>query len=260
VITTPDFFILPAVWLLNHDPLKKSAGMDDFDPSIDDDLLAALAASEASRGSGRTGISTHQPSAPRNQGQPQPPSQSRLPNRAGQPSPSPSSSSSRIQQPTPQRLDRPPPTSGPAGSTGAKVVQPTPQALAAPSSGSSILVSPRQKGNPVLAALRSRAWEYSDIPADYGLGATTCALFLRYVFFFGFLVALRGQFPRSVHVCGWRLKHARDIALNITGFTRSTSIRGSGTFRESTHSGSCSPWWTSRATRNVSASSPRRLS
>lgn len=39
-------------------------------------------------------------------------------------------------------------------------------------------MSPRQKGNPVLTALRSLPWEYSDIPADYGLGLTTCALFL----------------------------------------------------------------------------------
>lgn len=30
----------------------------------------------------------------------------------------------------------------------------------------------------MLASLRSVAWEYSDIPADYGLGLTTCALFL----------------------------------------------------------------------------------
>ena len=30
----------------------------------------------------------------------------------------------------------------------------------------------------MLTALRSLAWEYSDIPADYGLGLTTCALFL----------------------------------------------------------------------------------
>ncbi|OTB13251.1 hypothetical protein K445DRAFT_76499 [Daldinia sp. EC12] len=81
----------------------------------------------------------------------------------------------RVQQPTPQRLDKPPPVSN---STAPKVVQPTPQALPQRSSGSSILVSPRQKGNPVLASLRSVAWEYSDIPADYGLGLTTCALFL----------------------------------------------------------------------------------
>ena len=40
------------------------------------------------------------------------------------------------------------------------------------------MVSPRQRGNPVLTALRSLPWEYSDIPADYGLGLTTCALFL----------------------------------------------------------------------------------
>jgi DNA excision repair protein ERCC-1 len=59
-----------------------------------------------------------------------------------------------------------------------KVQQPKPQALPARSGPSSILVSPRQKGNPILNSVRAVAWEYSDIPADYVLGATTCALFL----------------------------------------------------------------------------------
>lgn len=113
--------------------------MDDDEFGADADFLEALAASEAV--------------APRVQ----------------QPAPQ------RIQQPTPQRLDRLPPTTT---STGPKVVQPTPQAIASRSTGSSILVSPRQKGNPILANMRSFAWEYSDIPADYVLGQTTCALFL----------------------------------------------------------------------------------
>lgn len=59
-----------------------------------------------------------------------------------------------------------------------KVVQPKPQALPSRSGPSSILVSPRQKGNPILNSVKATAWEYSDIPADYVLGATTCALFL----------------------------------------------------------------------------------
>jgi DNA excision repair protein ERCC-1 len=118
--------------------------MDDDDEfGADADFLAALAASAAS--------SSNTP-------------------RVQQPTPQ------RIQQPTPQRLDRPPPTN--TTSTGPKVVQPTPQAIASRSSGSSILVSPRQKGNPILTNLKSFAWEYSDIPADYILGLTTCALFL----------------------------------------------------------------------------------
>ncbi|KAG9803099.1 DNA repair protein rad10, partial [Aureobasidium melanogenum] len=45
-------------------------------------------------------------------------------------------------------------------------------------SASSILVSPRQKGNPILNSIKSLPWEYSDIPADFVLGQTTCALFL----------------------------------------------------------------------------------
>ncbi|KAH7130632.1 restriction endonuclease type II-like protein [Dendryphion nanum] len=59
-----------------------------------------------------------------------------------------------------------------------RIQQPKPQALPSRSGPSSILVSPRQKGNPILNSVRSVAWEYSDIPADYVLGATTCALFL----------------------------------------------------------------------------------
>ncbi len=74
-------------------------------------------------------------------------------------------------------------TSPPADATGAqtsvpRVQQPKPQALPSRAGPSSILVSPRQKGNPILTSVRTVAWEYSDIPADYVLGATTCALFL----------------------------------------------------------------------------------
>ncbi|KAF2018992.1 hypothetical protein BU24DRAFT_340560 [Aaosphaeria arxii CBS 175.79] len=58
------------------------------------------------------------------------------------------------------------------------VQQPKPQALPSRAGPSAILVSPRQKGNPILNNVRSTAWEYSDMPADYVLGATTCALFL----------------------------------------------------------------------------------
>ncbi|USP74255.1 uncharacterized protein yc1106_01529 [Curvularia clavata] len=69
-------------------------------------------------------------------------------------------------------------TNPPATSSAHKVQQPKPQALPSRSGPSSILVSPRQKGNPILNSVRAVAWEYSDIPADYVVGATTCALFL----------------------------------------------------------------------------------
>ena len=58
------------------------------------------------------------------------------------------------------------------------VVQPKPQALTKRTGPGSIIVSPRQKGNPVLTSIKSVPWEYGDIPADYVLGLTTCALFL----------------------------------------------------------------------------------
>ena len=59
-----------------------------------------------------------------------------------------------------------------------KVVQPKPQAIASRQGPSAILVSTRQKGNPILNHIRSLPWEYSDTPADYVLGVTTCGLFL----------------------------------------------------------------------------------
>lgn len=70
---------------------------------------------------------------------------------------------------------------GPSPSTNSgapKVQQPKPQVLPNRAAPSSILVSPRQKGNPSLNYIKSLPWEYGDIPADYVLGATTCALFL----------------------------------------------------------------------------------
>jgi DNA excision repair protein ERCC-1 len=128
--------------LATHSAISTANEMDEDDEyGADADFLAVLAASE-------TAATKQQ--------------------RVQQPTPQ------RIQQPTPQRLDRAPPT----GSTGPKVVQPTPQAIASRSTGSSILVSPRQKGNPILSLLRQFGWEFSDIPADYVLGQTTCALFL----------------------------------------------------------------------------------
>ncbi|XP_075896416.1 DNA excision repair protein ERCC-1 isoform X2 [Nelusetta ayraudi] len=45
-------------------------------------------------------------------------------------------------------------------------------------SGSSIIVSPRQRGNPILKFVRSVPWEFADVVPDYVLGQTTCALFL----------------------------------------------------------------------------------
>lgn len=44
--------------------------------------------------------------------------------------------------------------------------------------GSSIVVSPRQRGNPILKYVRSVPWEFGDVVPDYVLGQTTCALFL----------------------------------------------------------------------------------
>lgn len=41
-----------------------------------------------------------------------------------------------------------------------------------------ILVHSKQRGNPLLKAIRTVPWEFADIVADYVVGATTCILFL----------------------------------------------------------------------------------
>lgn len=65
-----------------------------------------------------------------------------------------------------------------AGNQQSKVQQPKPQVLPNRPGPSAILVSTRQKGNPILSHIKLLPWEYADIPADYVIGTTTCALFL----------------------------------------------------------------------------------
>lgn len=77
-----------------------------------------------------------------------------------------------------EHSSRTPVTGNIVSGTAPRVQQPKPQALASRSAPSAILVSPRQKGNPILNNIHSLPWEYSDIPSDYVLGYTTCALFL----------------------------------------------------------------------------------
>ncbi|CAG9863917.1 unnamed protein product [Phyllotreta striolata] len=41
-----------------------------------------------------------------------------------------------------------------------------------------ILVNPKQRGNPLLKSISNVPWEFSDIIPDYQMGPSTCALFL----------------------------------------------------------------------------------
>ncbi|XP_016047657.2 DNA excision repair protein ERCC-1 isoform X2 [Erinaceus europaeus] len=76
--------------------------------------------------------------------------------------------------------------SGPPGGAGATrptvsepLTEETPNP--APKTGAksnSIIVSPRQRGNPVLKFVHNVPWEFGDVLPDYVLGQTTCALFL----------------------------------------------------------------------------------
>src|SRR5205809_2179909 len=73
------------------------------------------------------------------------------------------------------------PLPGPASSADVlpvRIEQPKPQPLPTRTGPSAILVSARQKGNPILNHIRLLPWEYADIPSDYVVGNTTCALFL----------------------------------------------------------------------------------
>lgn len=77
-----------------------------------------------------------------------------------------------------QKLGSSSESSRPAATGSSGIVQPKPQALPSRQGPSAILASTRQKGNPILTHVKSLPWEYSDIPCDFVLGATTCALFL----------------------------------------------------------------------------------
>ncbi|XP_053463086.1 DNA excision repair protein ERCC-1 [Nycticebus coucang] len=52
------------------------------------------------------------------------------------------------------------------------------QALKPGAKSNSIIVSPRQRGNPVLKFVRNVPWEFGDVIPDYVLGQSACALFL----------------------------------------------------------------------------------
>ncbi|XP_030729759.1 DNA excision repair protein ERCC-1 isoform X1 [Globicephala melas] len=76
--------------------------------------------------------------------------------------------------------------SGPPGGPGAtRPIGPEPLAGETPNQApkpgaksNSIIVSPRQRGNPVLRFVRNVPWEFGDVLPDYVLGQSTCALFL----------------------------------------------------------------------------------
>uniref|UniRef100_A0A9L0RRM3 DNA excision repair protein ERCC-1 n=2 Tax=Equus caballus TaxID=9796 RepID=A0A9L0RRM3_HORSE len=73
--------------------------------------------------------------------------------------------------------------SGPPGGAGPTGPEPlageTPNQAPKPGAKSnSIIVSPRQRGNPVLKFVRNVPWEFGDVLPDYVLGQSTCALFL----------------------------------------------------------------------------------
>ncbi|XP_057331636.1 DNA excision repair protein ERCC-1 [Microplitis mediator] len=51
-------------------------------------------------------------------------------------------------------------------------------AVSSSRSSNPILVSSKQRGNPLLKMIKNVPWEYSEVVPDYVMGLTTCALFL----------------------------------------------------------------------------------
>lgn len=49
---------------------------------------------------------------------------------------------------------------------------------AAPNPATTLIVSNRQRGNPILKLIRNVSWAFGETPADYQLNETACALFL----------------------------------------------------------------------------------
>ncbi|NXI41415.1 ERCC1 protein, partial [Galbula dea] len=97
---------------------------------------------------------------------------------ATQPTLAPSSAAGTLPRPSPAPSpggDRP--EGAALGGGGAGEVPPLP-VLKPGAKSSSIVVSPRQRGNPVLRFVRNVPWEFGDIIPDYVLGQSTCALFL----------------------------------------------------------------------------------
>uniref|UniRef100_A0A2K5PLB4 ERCC excision repair 1, endonuclease non-catalytic subunit n=1 Tax=Cebus imitator TaxID=2715852 RepID=A0A2K5PLB4_CEBIM len=77
-------------------------------------------------------------------------------------------------------MSRPPGGPGTTCPTGSEpLAEETPNQAPKPGAKSnSIIVSPRQRGNPVLKFVRNVPWEFGDVIPDYVLGQSTCALFL----------------------------------------------------------------------------------
>ncbi|XP_074075385.1 DNA excision repair protein ERCC-1 isoform X2 [Macrotis lagotis] len=69
-------------------------------------------------------------------------------------------------------------TASSLGPPGGDIANQDPQGPKAATKSSSITVSPRQRGNPVLKFIRNVPWEFGEIVPDYVMGQSTCALFL----------------------------------------------------------------------------------
>ncbi|KAM6228826.1 DNA excision repair protein ERCC-1 [Spheniscus humboldti] len=92
---------------------------------------------------------------------------------AAEPAPAPVSTAGAA----PRRPPAPEPGAGPPGGGSPGDLPPLP-VLKPGAKSSGIVVSPRQRGNPVLKFVRNVPWEFGDVVPDYVLGQSTCALFL----------------------------------------------------------------------------------
>ncbi|KAM9270703.1 LOW QUALITY PROTEIN: DNA excision repair protein ERCC-1 [Cariama cristata] len=97
---------------------------------------------------------------------------------ATEPAPAPTSTAGSPPRPPPAPEPGGGPLGGAAPGGGSPGNVPPLPVLRPGAKSSSIVVSPRQRGNPVLKFVRNVPWEFGDVIPDYVLGQSTCALFL----------------------------------------------------------------------------------
>ncbi|KAF9475779.1 DNA repair protein rad10 [Pholiota conissans] len=76
-----------------------------------------------------------------------------------------------------------------------------------PASGNNVVISPLQRGNPVLECIRNIGKEFGDIVADYQVGRTTGVLFLR------FSLKYHRLHPEYIHTRIEKLGHSYNLRI-----------------------------------------------
>ncbi|RMC22942.1 hypothetical protein DUI87_00040 [Hirundo rustica rustica] len=104
---------------------------------------------------------------------------------------------------------------------------------------SSIIVSPRQRGNPVLRFIRNVPWEFGDVVPDYVLGQSSCALFLSPEEAARYLETFKAYEQKPPDLLKERLEHdflsrVTECLTSVKSVNRTDALSLLGTFGEVT--------------------------